>query len=335
MTDAVESVKTIFNPKTLIKRGFAPVSTKRPPQALNLYYELHGDPSPSATKLVFVMGEHILSLLLSAFAWHKQVSHFAKDGMGYQVLVFDNRGVGNSSSPGGRYKTSAMAADIVDLLDYVGWTGKRELHVVGVSMGGMIVQELALAIPDRIASLILTSTKCGDRAELPSRAMLGRVGFFLRLATNTAGTPEQIISLVTDTLFPREYLDAPDPSNGGKPNRVAVEEDFKRRVEVNKLQTTPGKIGQMAAVLGHRVPAAKLKLISESIPKVAIIVGDKDELIDPQRGHELHEMLPGSEFKLVEGGGHALLSQICDEYNSWIEHVVADAKEHVAAEGKA
>lgn len=58
------------------------------------------------------------------------------------MLVFDNRGVGNSDSPGGRYRTSEMALDVVDLLDFLGWTERRQLHVVGVSMGGMIIQEL-------------------------------------------------------------------------------------------------------------------------------------------------------------------------------------------------
>ena len=52
---------------------------------------------------------------------------------------------------------------------------------------------------------------------------------------------------------------------------------------------------------GHRVPASKLKVIAETIPKVAVIVGDMDELIEPQRGHELHEMLP-VRSRLEEGG---------------------------------
>jgi len=76
--------------------------------------------------------------------------------------------------------TSGMAEDVVVLLDFIGWTGHRELHVVGISMGGMISQgefvcestrsdsltmipELALKIPHRIASLSLLSTKAGVR----------------------------------------------------------------------------------------------------------------------------------------------------------------------------
>ena len=65
----------------------------------------------------------------------------------------DNRGVGNSDTPSGLYKTSEMARDIEELLQYVGWlpedtdgaqeeAGERNLHIVGVSMGGMIAQEL-------------------------------------------------------------------------------------------------------------------------------------------------------------------------------------------------
>lgn len=115
-------------------------STTVRPSVLPLYFpltrqaELHGDPSPTATKLLYVMG-----LNNSCFAWEKQVAHFGREA-GYQVLVFDNRGVGHSDSPKGLYKTSEMALDTVELLDFVGW--ERDVHVIGVSMGGMVAQEL-------------------------------------------------------------------------------------------------------------------------------------------------------------------------------------------------
>jgi pimeloyl-ACP methyl ester carboxylesterase len=66
--------------------------------------------------------------------------------------------MGESDKPLGRYSTSEMAKDVLEIVDHLGWTGRRDLNVVGVSMGGMIAQELALMIPDRIASLILSST---------------------------------------------------------------------------------------------------------------------------------------------------------------------------------
>ena len=116
----------------------------------------------------------------ASFAWHAQVSHFASS-LEYSVLVFDNRGVGHSSVPMGPYTTSAMAGDCIALLDFVGWSEKRGVHVVGLSLGGMIAQgelwarrrrliisltscrltELAASIPERIASLSLVVTTPG------------------------------------------------------------------------------------------------------------------------------------------------------------------------------
>jgi predicted alpha/beta-fold hydrolase len=77
------------------------------------------------------------------YAWQRQTQDFAHaKGDQYSSLVIDNRGIGDSDKPKFRYSTSEMAKDIVELVDHLGWTNKRELHVIGISMGGMIAQEL-------------------------------------------------------------------------------------------------------------------------------------------------------------------------------------------------
>jgi pimeloyl-ACP methyl ester carboxylesterase len=77
------------------------------------------------------------------YAWQRQTRDFAHTQANqYSSLVFDNRGIGESDKPFFRYSTSEMARDVVELVDHLGWTGKRELHVIGISMGGMIAQEL-------------------------------------------------------------------------------------------------------------------------------------------------------------------------------------------------
>src|SRR5919205_3617451 len=74
---------------------------------------------------------------------------------GYRVLRFDNRGIGSSSAPPGPYTAKLFAEDAKALVDELGITG---FHMVGVSMGGMIAQEYALAYPDDLRSLTLACT---------------------------------------------------------------------------------------------------------------------------------------------------------------------------------
>jgi pimeloyl-ACP methyl ester carboxylesterase len=75
--------------------------------------------------------------------WQRQTKDFGHTQADrYTCLVLDNRGIGKSDKPLLRYTTSEMARDVIELLDHVGWTEKQSVHVVGISMGGMIAQEL-------------------------------------------------------------------------------------------------------------------------------------------------------------------------------------------------
>ena len=77
------------------------------------------------------------------WAWQRQTKDFGHDQAAkYTCLVFDNRGIGESDKPLLRYSTSEMAKDTLELLDHLGWTNERQLHVIGSSLGGMIAQEL-------------------------------------------------------------------------------------------------------------------------------------------------------------------------------------------------
>ena len=113
---------------------------------------------------------------LGAFKWYwqRQTKDFGHDQSSkYSCLIFDNRGMGESDKPIMRYSTLEMARDILELLDHIEWTSSRQIHLVGISMGGMIAQELVqwfflpcsqanhgqvLLEPERIASLTLVST---------------------------------------------------------------------------------------------------------------------------------------------------------------------------------
>ena len=108
-----------------------------------LYYEEHGEGEP----LLCVMG-----LSANTLAWALQVQAFAAE---HRTVIFDNRDVGQSSIADAEYEIRDMAADTLALADHL---GLDEFHLVGVSMGGAIGQEVALAAPERVKTLTLAVT---------------------------------------------------------------------------------------------------------------------------------------------------------------------------------
>ncbi|KIH87678.1 hypothetical protein SPBR_05049 [Sporothrix brasiliensis 5110] len=123
---------------------------------LRIGWEVHGE---GPIRIVFIMG-------LGSFktAWQRQTLYFGHERYkDYSVLLLDNRGMGDSDRPLMRYTTKDMALDAIEVLEHVGFVNQaaengRSVHVVGLSMGGMVAQELACLIPNQVASLALCCT---------------------------------------------------------------------------------------------------------------------------------------------------------------------------------
>lgn len=99
----------------------------------DIHYELYGE---GDIKVLFIMG-----YLTSKKAWDEQVAFFKDPKHSTEICTFDNRGMGFSSQAPGNCTIGLMARDALKLVDFLGWDG---VHVVGISMGGMIALELAL-----------------------------------------------------------------------------------------------------------------------------------------------------------------------------------------------
>ena len=112
---------------------------------LKQHYKLEGD-GPETIVLVNGLADDLET-------WFEQMADFL--AAGYRVLRFDNRGIGKSGRPRGPYTTAQMAADAKALVDHL---GLKKFHLVGVSMGGMIAQEYALAYAGDLKSLSLCCT---------------------------------------------------------------------------------------------------------------------------------------------------------------------------------
>lgn len=128
------------------------------PDGLTLYYELHGE---SGAPLVFVHG-----YTGDITDWQHQIPQFSRD---FRILILDNRGHGRSQAPAeaASFSIERMADDVEALAAHVGF---ERYHLLGHSMGGAIVQEIALRSPDKLLSLILEDSSCrfaGHKLEFP------------------------------------------------------------------------------------------------------------------------------------------------------------------------
>jgi pimeloyl-ACP methyl ester carboxylesterase len=98
---------------------------------------------------MFLVSQSVLKLLYCVYSF----GHLED----WEICAFDNRGVRRSSVPPGPYTTEEMARDAICLIDDLGW---QRAHIVGVSMGGMISQKIAVQAPEKVISLTLIAT-CG------------------------------------------------------------------------------------------------------------------------------------------------------------------------------
>ncbi len=113
---------------------------------IQIYYEEHGQGDP----LLLIQG-----LGYPSGMWFLQIPELSRH---FRTLIFDNRGVGRTDKPDEEYSVTLMASDAIGLL---GALGISKAHVVGVSLGGYIAQEIALSKPEVVDHLVLMATSCG------------------------------------------------------------------------------------------------------------------------------------------------------------------------------
>ncbi len=245
---------------------------------VEMAYRLEGAGDP----LLMIMG-----ITGSKYHWLGFEKKLAAD---FLTIAFDNRGVGETSAPPGPYSMAQMAADTVGLLDVL---AIDRAHVFGVSMGGMIAQEIALTYPERVRTLVLGCTHFGGVQQV-----LASPEVFQRAFVLAGKGPEQAIRDILSVNFTADYMRAhPD----------VVEHLVAYGVE-NRM-TREAFAGQMAAAADHDTAD---RLGAVRAPTLAI-AGDKDELIPPQNSVEIAGKIPQAEITLLPGIGHMFWVEAPDE----------------------
>jgi pimeloyl-ACP methyl ester carboxylesterase len=245
-------------------------------------------------RIVFVMG-----LMSSMGGWAAFVTHFSAKG--YQVLVLDNRGYG-LSTPGGfeRYTTTGMAKDVVTVLDHIQWTEEKSVHLVGISMGGMISQHIALMIPERLQTLTLLATCAQHRAPKENPYVSLQVA-------KPQSTPELRIKNLMSLLFSDEaWLDSYNPKYPDcRDNRERMYKILEHRLRVVPKPSFKTFFGQGLAVKTHNVKPQELEIIGKKIGHVLVLTGMKDMMIEPSCSLELAKHI-GAKLVTLESRGHGL-----------------------------
>jgi 3-oxoadipate enol-lactonase len=237
-----------------------------------LYYETFGEGYP----LVLIRG-----LGSNADHWYEQAPVLSKE---YRVIVFDNRGVARSSDPGGELSILMMANDVLGLLDHL---KINSAHVFGLSMGGMIAQELAIQYPERVGGLILASTHCGGRHQVTAREEVRSV---LMDMIHIASDESKLKAAAC--LFDKETLEK-RPEVARRYSEISL----KRPVSAKTLSK------QWEAIQKHDAFDRLLRIKAPTL----VLTGDGDLLIPPENSKNLAERIPGAELKIISGGGHQVL----------------------------
>jgi 3-oxoadipate enol-lactonase len=223
-------------------------------------------------------------------AWGLQMPAFAAS---HRVIAFDNRGVGQSDAPDVPYTTAMMADDTVGLLDVL---GIERAHVCGVSMGGMIAQEVALRHPTRVATLQLHAT-------------LARPDTYMRSVTATWRKLRPVLAREDWMRAMALWLFAPCT--------YAERPEFIEMIVQNALmnphpQSLTGFVRQGDAILSHDT----LERLAHIRCPTLVSVAEHDILVPPRFSHEIARHLVGAEFKTLADAGHAYLWERPDAFNA-------------------
>ncbi|KAF4463641.1 alpha beta hydrolase [Fusarium albosuccineum] len=298
---------------------------------VGIAWEVHGD---GPIKLVLLMG-----LAGVKTSWQRQTKYFGHDrGDKYSVLILDNRGMGGSDKPYGLYSTSEMALDVIEVLDHVGWTSDREINLVGISMGGMIAQEMALRIPKRLQSLSLLCTSAAvNNAKSFTATVAEGMGFLIPKST------ERSIADTARQLFTAEWLAAPDaemlpepgvtPGCGPPPPEVGptyrlFDSNFQRfQAQELAKRREPGEfltrafLSQLSAAALHHKSDEQLHKIAEAVGRERILVmhGMRDNMITVPNGERLVRALRPGVSLIEDGMGHAPVMERTQWFNSVME----------------
>lgn len=249
---------------------YVDVSSK-PGRPIRLHYEVRGPSSAPPLLLIRGLARHLLH-------WGRLPELLEDD---FRVVLFDNRGMGRSDVPRPPYTTARMADDAALVLEAAGF---ERAHVFGMSLGGMIAQELALRHPARVERLVLGCTRAGPGTgpRIAPRTVLAMLG---------AGRfkPDEAIARTAHMALGEQFI-AEHPE---------VIEEW-RELARKHPPARAGFLGQLLAGALHDTR----RRLSRVVQPTLVITGDADNLIHADHSRFLARQIHGAELEVLPGAAH-------------------------------
>jgi 3-oxoadipate enol-lactonase len=249
-----------------------------------LHYETSGEAGREPVLLIPGIG-------LGADSWAVVTERLVDAG--YRAVVVEPRGSGRSAAPLGPYTSEDVADDVVAVLDDA---GLARVHLVGLSMGGMIAQQVAIRHPDRVLSLVLTSTYA--QPDEWSR----RIFELRRSLIRTFGLETGFRFSSLFVFSPEAFREQADFISGREAAQREIDKDaFLAQVELCLSHSTLERLGGIAA-------------------PTLVIAGERDMLTSAVQNRELAEAIPGARLEIVPGATHGL---VWDERAGYADRLLA------------
>lgn len=239
---------------------------------VRIAWEARG-PDDDPTPIVLVHG-----LGYARWGWEPVVDDLAR---GRRVVLLDNRGIGASDVPEGPYTTAQMAGDVLAVLEQL---GADRVQLVGASLGGMVVQRVALQRPDLVDRVVLVATTPGGEVAHP--------------------LPTATLELIRrmPTMDPVEALVA------AVDNALGAVEGDERQQLVDRIVVHRRRVPQDPSGWQAQAHAGTTHDLGEGVAALTcptlVLHGTRDAVVDPRNAEVLGELLPDVRVRRIEGGGH-------------------------------
>jgi len=251
---------------------------------IGIGYDVNGQGEP----LVLIMG-----FTGTRLGWIFQKRVFRRH---FQIITFDNRGVGRSDKPSGAYSMRMMADDTVGLMDHL---GIKQAHILGVSMGGMIAQEVAINYPERVKKLVLGCT-FARQDETGGHSSEYHKGLGVEERCSADELRGVAIRKVLTTVFSLAF--------NNRPYRMIVTPLSK---VYTRLLTAKGVRAQFEAIIDHDT----LDRLHNIEAPTLVIMGTQDRLIRPSSSEVIANTIPNARLVKVNGGSHSFFVEMKGRFN--------------------